>query len=232
MDEMENLDMDKIESRPDTPIIDRVAWLTRSVQGHLLAHSWCGQHWHQNGWLVDDDGLREMPIVDDADGTVRLRILGDATPAILRDIYAGRAPVWREGTRWPQRLLAEERARLAPPASRRKPERKQPRKQARRIRITPRPRRSVVPARAWRAASESVVGAWAACLARRGITPDKITMSRLERESYQLLKIIDRDPAAAWRQLVVDTGGDLDAGIAAGMGSRCSAPLAAPITKT
>jgi hypothetical protein len=211
--------MHTVTSRPDLPIIDRVAWLTRSVQGHLLAHSWCGHHWHQNGWdALGDDGFREMPLCDDPDGTVRLRILGDATPAILRDMYAGRAPGWREGTRWPQRLLNEERARLTPPAPRRKPKRRQPRKQARRIRITPRPRRSAVSARAWRAASESVVRAWAACLAHRGVTPDKITMSRLERESYRLLKIIDRDPAAAWRQLVDATGGDLNAGIAAAMG--------------
>jgi len=212
--------MSKIESRPDRPIIDRTAWLTRSVQGHLLANWWCGQHWHRCGWdALGDDCLRCAPPCTSPTGSIRIQILGDATPAILRDIDMGRAPAWREGTRWPQRLLQEEIARLTPPAPRRSPVRQQARKPARRIRVrTPiRPRRSCVPARAWRAESEGIVASWTVCLTSRGVTVDKRAMSRLQRESHRLLERIQRDPAAAWRQLVVDTGGDLNAAIVAAM---------------
>jgi hypothetical protein len=211
--------MSKIESRPDMPIVDRMAWLTRSVQGHLLAHWWCGQHWHRNGWLIDDDGLRCAPRCTSPTGSIRLHILGDATVSILRDIDMARAPAWRQGTLWSQRLIQEELARLTPSAPRRQSVRQQARKPAPRIRVrTPiRPRRSTVPARTWRAASEGIVVSWSAYLAGRGVTVDKRMVSRLQRESHRLLERIQRDPVAAWRQLVDETGGDLNAAIVAAM---------------
>jgi hypothetical protein len=211
--------MDKIESRPEIPVIKRPAWLTRSAQGHLLIHWFCGQHWHANGWdALGDDGIRCAPPCVSDTGTVRLFVVGDATAAILRFIRKNRAPYWREGKRWPQRILKEERARLAPPALRQTttaPHR-QARQQPRRIRVaTPiRPRHSCVPAWTWRAASEGIVQA---CLIDHATTPDKRALARLQRDAYRLLHRIERDPVAAWRQLVDTTGGDLDAGIAAAM---------------
>ena len=209
--------------RDDIPVIKRPAWLTRSVQGHLLIRWYCGEHWHVNGWdALGDDGIRCAPPCVSDTGTVRLYVVGDATPAIFRFIAKNQAPCWRDGTRWPQRLLNEERARLTPPPHRRRAPAPAPpsRQQGHRIRVrTPiRPRHSCVPARTWRTAAEGIVARWTECLAGRGVTVDKRVMSRLQREAHRWLERIQRDPAAAWRQLVDATAGDLGAAIVAAMG--------------
>jgi len=210
--------MDTVDSRlTDEVTVARIkGWLTRSVQGHLLVN-WhcpaCGR-WHINGWRdYGEDGIRVAPkcLHHHRGGhfqVVWLGLHGDATPEIMRAIKSGQAPIWDASTKWPQRLLGEEAARIAPPPIRtRQPERR---------RILP--PRSSVPARAWRAASEAIVQAWQATLAGRGGSIDKRTTARLHRDAYRLLQQIERDPAAAWRQLVEQTGGDLSAGIAVAMG--------------
>jgi hypothetical protein len=204
--------MQTVESRPDdAPLLKPIAWLTRSAQGHLLAWWWCGHHWHRNGWdALGEDGVRCAPhCIPGSERTVsliQLRVVGDATPAILDAISAGRAPAWLGISDWPQTLIQEEVARQTP-----SPHRRASRQPAR-----PSPtRRFSVPAQTWRAAAEGIV---ASCLAGLGAMPDKGTMARLEREAHRLLHQIERDPAAAWRQLVDATGGDLGAGIAAAMG--------------
>jgi hypothetical protein len=206
--------MDTVDSRlTDEVTVARIkGWLTRSVQGHLLVN-WhcpaCGR-WHINGWRANgEDGIRVSPKClhhhrGGAFQVVLLDLHGDATPEIMCAIKSGQVPIWDASTKWPQRLLGEEAASVAPPPVRpRQPERR---------RILP--PRSSVPARTWRAAAEGII---AACLAGRADTADKRTTARIERDAYRLLHQIERDPISAWRQLVEQTAGDLDAGIVAAM---------------